>query len=169
MLPTILSIYDDFFDVTPVILVSHNLTLHSPRRPRFPDNYFHPTVNHMDWIEKYNEVVFFQLFRMKTKTFSTLLTVMLRNDQHCLIKKKYRGGNFPFAPEKNLLIFLWYIAHNDSLVCIADRFGIVKSSVMEIVNALLYIVCRLKHKYIKWPAVDIDRIHIQNGFLSFPG
>lgn len=58
------------------------------------------------WIDSYNEIVLFQLYRMKKETFQALLQVILANDQYCLLNKKYRGGNYPVQPEKSILIFL---------------------------------------------------------------
>lgn len=57
---------------------------------------------------------------------------------------------------------LWHMAHGDILVCIADRFGIVPSTVMQTVNSFLYIIVR---KYIAWPQTEQDRMFIQNGFV----
>lgn len=45
--------------------------------------------------------------------------------------KKYQAVNYPVRPEKGLLIMLWNMAHGDTLMCTADRFGIAPSTVRQ--------------------------------------
>jgi hypothetical protein len=45
-----------------------------------------------------------------------------------------RGGNYPVQPEKSLLVFLWYLSKQDTLLAIAHRFDLVPSTIMQIVN-----------------------------------
>lgn len=166
-----LSLMEELFDLTPVLVIFNEYLSASCRKKLIfiPNQYFHPTIDHTDWIYKYNSDVFFQLFRLKKDTFERLVRIVLEHDKYDLIKKKYRGGNYPYIPERSVLMFLWYMAHNDPLVVIADRFGSVASTVMQIVNACLYIVNKLKHIYIRWPENDDERNSIEDGFTSFPG
>jgi hypothetical protein len=121
------------------------------------------------WIEKYNDMQFYQLFRMKKETFLKLLYVVLENDRFNLIKKKYRGGNYPIQPERSLLIFIWYIAKQDTLSTISQIFQLAIPSVMRIVNVLLYIIVGLKKQIIKWPSTQQEFDFIVNGFTKYPG
>jgi hypothetical protein len=70
------------------------------------------------WINDYTELTFYQLFRLKKETFQSLLKVLLKHYEQQLIKKKYRGGNYPVQPEKSLLVFLWYLFKQDNLLCL---------------------------------------------------
>ncbi|KAK9679331.1 DDE superfamily endonuclease [Popillia japonica] len=123
---------------------------------------------------------------MRKATFYSLLHVILDNDEYSLLKKKYRGGHFPIVPEKSLLIFIWgghfpivpeksllifiwYISTQDTLLAIGDRFGIVSSTVMQIINNLLYIILSLRNKYIVWPKTEEEFEFIGNGFRRYPG
>ncbi|XP_031354778.1 protein ALP1-like [Photinus pyralis] len=126
-------------------------------------------VNHNVWLHQYHEHVFFQLFRLRKNTFYILLQELIKYDRFCLIRKKYRGGNYPTDPEKCLLIFLWYLGHQDTLHGIADRFGVVSSTVMNIVNIFLYITNLLKTKYIVWPKNQEEFDYIVSGFKNYPG
>jgi hypothetical protein len=105
------------------------------------------------WINDYTELTFYQLFRLKKETFQSLLRVLLEHDEQQLIKKMYRGRNYPVQPEKSLLVFLWYLSKQDTLLAIADRFDLVlvPSTIMQIVNVFLYILNSLKNHYIFWP------------------
>lgn len=125
-------------------------------------------IEHTQWLDSYNELQFFKLFRMQKSTFYKLLEEIIANDQTNLIKKKYRGGNYPIQPEKSLLAFLWYISKQDTLISIGDRFGLAVSSVMNIVNVILYLLIRLKKKYIFWPKTEEEYERIINGFPQYP-
>ncbi|KAK4886383.1 hypothetical protein RN001_002654 [Aquatica leii] len=122
------------------------------------------------WLDLYTDIVFFQLFRMKKETFRDLLTEIIENDSYSIIKKRYRGGHYPIQPERGLLVFLWYMSKPDSLHSIGDRFNIVPSSVMQIVNAFLYIInFKLRYKYITWPKSEEEFNNIKQQFRHYPG
>ncbi|KAL1493603.1 hypothetical protein ABEB36_009303 [Hypothenemus hampei] len=107
--------------------------------------------------------------RMKKETFQKLLTVILENDIHSLIKKKYRGGNYPVHPEKGLLMCLWYISKPDALNIIAEAFRVLPSTVMRVINSFLYVIKCLKQKYIFWPKTEEEYQEVANGFNRYPG
>ena len=121
-----------------------------------------------DWLRNYHDIMFFRFFRIQKSTFLNLLNVVLENDNHKLMRKKYHGGNLPIPPEKALLTFLTYMATQESLLSIGQRFGIVPSTAMNIVNALLYIMLKIKKKYIFWPRTDEEVEHVINGFTHYP-
>ncbi|XP_063906046.1 putative nuclease HARBI1 [Zophobas morio] len=121
-----------------------------------------------DWLRNYHDIMFFRFFRIQKSTFLNLLNVVLENDNHKLMRKKYHGGNLPIPPEKALLTFLTYMATQESLLSIGQRFGIVPSTAMNIVNALLYIMLKINKKYIFWPRTDEEVEHIINGFTHYP-
>lgn len=123
-----------------------------------------------DWIENYTEIKFYEFFRMTKRTFFVLLDIILENDEHKIITKKYRGGDYPVAPEKSLLIFLYYVAQKDTLNTIGERFKVAKSTVMNLVNGFLYVINnKLKNKYIFWPTTEEEIRFISGGFKKYPG
>lgn len=121
------------------------------------------------WLDYYHDTLFYQLFRVQKTTFLYLLNILAENDTHNLIKKKYRGGNFPVDPKKGLLMFLWYIAKQDTLSTIAEVFRVVPSTVMNIINCFLYVLLKLKKRYIFWPRAIEEINHVVGGFRSYPG
>jgi hypothetical protein len=42
-------------------------------------------------------------------------------------------------PEKSLLVFLWYLSKQDTLLAIADRFDLVPSMIMQIHSQRFFI------------------------------
>jgi hypothetical protein len=72
--------------------------------------------------------------------------------------------NHVIPPEKGLLAFLWYMSKQDTLLSIADRFNLVSSTVMHLVNAFLYVLLQLNGKYIFWPKTQDEYQVISNGF-----
>lgn len=122
-----------------------------------------------NWLDHYNEIVFFQIFRMQKQTCKKLLKVILENDTHNLIKKKYRGGNFPIVPEKGLLIFIWFLSKPDALNCIAEAFRVLPSTVMRLTNVFLYVMKCIKAKFIYWPRTHEEFQELQRGFNRYPG
>lgn len=81
------------------------------------------TDSENEWLDKYNDIVFYQIFRMQNKHFIIFCIVnwimmIIPN----LIKMKYRGGNYPVHPEKELLIFLWSLSKPNSLNSITETF-----------------------------------------------
>lgn len=136
---------------------------------RFQEPYHLFSLKRENWLNAYNEIVFFQLYRMKKKSFIKLLDVICSNDRYQLITKKYRGGNHPVTPEKALLIFLCYMSKQDTLNSIADRFYLVPSTIMRIVNALLYIVIGLKNQYIFFPKTVEEQEFVKGQFKKYPG
>jgi hypothetical protein len=58
------------------------------------ETYFRPFMDDSQWLNKYHEKIFFELFRIKKETFEQLVTIgIMESDQHNLLKKKYRVGN----------------------------------------------------------------------------
>ncbi|XP_038073863.1 putative nuclease HARBI1 [Patiria miniata] len=64
----------------------------------------------------------------------------------------YCGGHQPISMEKMTLLTLWYLANQESMRGIADRFDVAKSSVHIVVHKLTHHVAhKLAQKYINWP------------------
>lgn len=52
-------------------------------------------INFNTWLNDYNEMMFFRLFRMQKCTFYKLLDVMMSSGYGHLIRKRNQGGNRP--------------------------------------------------------------------------
>ncbi|KAJ8928962.1 hypothetical protein NQ314_018399 [Rhamnusium bicolor] len=133
------------------------------------ETYFRPAVSDDMWLNSYHKKTFFELFRVKKDTFKKLVEVIIQKDEHGIIKKIYRGGNYPVHPEKSVLIFLWYMATQDSFIYIGDRFNAVPSTVMHIINSLLFLTITLKKTIIFWPKTEEEFTYVTQGFKHYPG
>lgn len=121
------------------------------------------------WLDGYNNLQFYRLFRMEQHTFQIFITIIERGDEKNILKKKYTGGYKPIDIKIQGLIFLWYMATQDSLVYIANRFNVCSATVMNIINKMLYFVIKLKKAYIKFPKTEEDMLEISRGFTTYPG
>ena len=125
------------------IVVNYEQLLGRKRKQIFwkiREKHIRQTVDHSVWLEAYNDRTFYELFRMQRTTFRKFVDVLIAQDTNNLIRKKYRGGNYLVAPEKSVLVFLWFLSRQDTLLSIADHFDLVPSTVMNIVNSLLYLI-----------------------------
>ncbi|KAJ8300681.1 hypothetical protein KUTeg_022200 [Tegillarca granosa] len=70
---------------------------------------------------------------------------------------KYGGSVEETDPSKQLLIYLWYMANQDSMREIAVQFGIGLSTVRGIIKRVNAAVCKRLNKVIQWP--DFATLH----------
>lgn len=103
-----------------------------------------------EWILRYKNYDFFQLFRMGKETFEELLSIA-RCDE---LQKPYHGGEIPLTAEKALLMTLWWLGKGESLNSIGDRFDAAPSTVHHYANILLNRFVELIPKCIQWPNAD---------------
>lgn len=67
-----------------------------------------------------------------------------------------QGGREPISVKKQLYVTLWYLGGSDSIIRIADRFGIAESSVVVCRNRIIdTIFNNLKSKFINWPHAEV--------------
>lgn len=52
---------------------------------------------------------------------------------------------------KQVSIFLWFIANQESMRLVADRFNVTFSSVLRVIQRVMESVLALRNQYIKWP------------------
>ena len=76
------------------------------------------------------------------------------------------GGRPAIPVMKQTLVFLWYMGSQDTLIQIADRFGITEFSVLEIRKRVSRSLIRLKEAFIRWPTGQARQETIQQ--FSFP-
>ncbi|XP_033730552.1 putative nuclease HARBI1 [Pecten maximus] len=123
-------------------------------------------------IPEYNETEFRRMFRLSRETFQKMSSY-LKDCPELVVGGT--GGREPIAVEKQLYVTLWYLGGSDSIIKIADRFGISESSVVlcrrRIIDAILK---NLKHKFISWPKNQslqetVDKFEQRNGFPGIVG
>lgn len=126
-------------------------------------------LNTDKWIVECNNLHFFNLFRMEKPTFVKLVDAIGTVDVEHLLSKPYTGGHYPINIDSQLLVCLWYMATQDSLFSIGTRFKISPTTVMNIINKLLYFLIKLKKKYIVFPKPEQELQNTSRGFKNYPG
>lgn len=84
---------------------------------------------------------------MSPTTFEVLLSVIGRLYEN----KLSRGDNPVITPRKGLLLTIFYLAHQDTLNEISDRFNVAESTVLYEVEYVINILVNLRSRYIIWP------------------
>ena len=102
-----------------------------------------------DVISKMISAEFRRHFRVTINMYEHLL-----RDLKPDLVKHYRGGKEPISPETQLLVFLWYVANQDSQREIGVLFGISEWSVNTIVKHVVEVICERVDDYIKLPNRD---------------
>ena len=87
-------------------------------------------------------------FRMKRTTFEILVREVVGTG--VLTFGNPFGGQV-IGARKQVSIFLWCIANQETTRLIADRFSITYSSVSRVVRRVTESVLALRNQYIKWP------------------
>jgi len=126
-------------------------------------------LNVEPWINNYNTIQFFHLFRMKKESFCKLMEDVARIDNNKILSRRYHGGHHPIDIKGHVLIFLWYMATQDTLLSIGTRFNVSPTTVMNVVNKMLYLVIKLKTRYIRFPQCEQELIDVSHGFKNYPG
>ncbi|XP_052696058.1 putative nuclease HARBI1 [Crassostrea angulata] len=125
-----------------------------------------------DVVSKYSDFDFKRIFRLSRPTFDTIKGFL--QDCHELVVEG-QGSREPISVEKQLYVTLWYLGGSDSIIRIADRFGIAESSVVVCRNRIIdTILNNLKSKFINWQHAEIleqtiDKFHQRNGFPGVIG
>lgn len=100
----------------------------------------------------YNLDDFRRFFRVSRATFECLCR-NIANFQH--LKPGWTGGREFISTDKHLLITLWYLATQDSIHSISDRFNVTESSVIRCRTRITDIfVNNLKHVFIVLPSAN---------------
>ena len=85
-------------------------------------------------------------FRLERTTFESLLCVLHQQSSPVDV----HPGKAPISIEKQTLITLWYLANEETMRSIADRFDSAKSSFHNSVMNITRILAGLKSDYIHW-------------------
>lgn len=82
-----------------------------------------------DIVPQLNNKQFLRHFRVSPEIFIIVLNSII----HSLDDNPWPGGSEPILPEKQLLIFLWYIANQESLREVGNTFAVGVTTVHEVV------------------------------------
>ena len=85
-------------------------------------------------------------FRLERTTFESLICVLHQQSSPVDV----HPGNAPISIEKQTLITLWYLANEETMRSIADRFDSAKSSIHNSIMHISRILAGLKSDYIHW-------------------
>ena len=99
-------------------------------------------------------------FRLTRPQFDELVEVLFRDDT--------APKNQRISKERKVLLFLWYMANQNSFRELADKFNISQSRAHDILVELLNRVCGAASEYIKWPN-DCERATIAGVFMRLTG
>lgn len=129
-----------------------------------------PKICYMpDWLIGFSNTNFYKMFRMERSTFAIFVSVVRKCDKFNILERKYTGGHYPVDCKVQLLIFLTYLASQDTLFSIGHRFNVSPNTVMVIINKVLFIVLKLKKAYIKFPSTVEEMNAVSRGFKNYPG
>ena len=122
----------------------------SLQSPTTHEEHVRPKGYYENIIPSYSLSDFQSHFRLERSTFESLLCVVYQYSP----KMGVHPGNSPMPIEKQTLITLWYLANEETMRSIADRFDAAKSSVHNSVMNITGILAGLKSDYIRWPYED---------------
>lgn len=94
-----------------------------------------------------DDTTFARHFRLNKAQFTFLLTQLQEKN----INKEHSQGVQPVPMTKKVLLFLWYMANQNSFREISDKFDVSQSSAHRIVVELLDTLCTMGHTFISWP------------------
>lgn len=123
-------------------------------------------------VPEYSAVEFRRIFRMSYNTFQIIYEYMKDCEE---LVNTGTGGREPVSVEKQLLVTLFYLGNQDTILKIADRFNISESTVISSRNRVINaIVLHLKPKFISWPyqnelQIIKDYFQRKNGFPGIVG
>lgn len=98
-------------------------------------------------------------FRLKRTTFEILVREVVGTG---LLPVGNPFGRQVIDARKQVSIFLWCIANQETTRLIADRFNVTFSSVSRVVRRVTESVLALRNQYIKWPNSKIVCSLIKN-------
>lgn len=111
------------------------------------------------------------MFRMSRDTF-TVLSGYLDNCPELSVENN--GGRKPISTAEQLYMTLWYLGGTDSIVKIANLFGVSESSVIVCRERIMGAILSLKSRFIAWPQNEtllqtVDNFSRRNGFPGIIG
>ena len=108
-----------------------------------------------DYVERtvpmYLPQQFQRMFRLRLGTMERFYEI-IKDDEH--FRHNGYGGRPTVPTKKKILITLWYLSSQESLVRIADRFGVTEFIVIKARRQVMKSLIDRMDKFIKWPNVE---------------
>ncbi|KAJ8048513.1 Protein ANTAGONIST OF LIKE HETEROCHROMATIN PROTEIN 1 [Holothuria leucospilota] len=113
-----------------------------------------------------DDFTFKRHLRMDCDQFDSFVQFLQESGVGC--RPTDEGGK-PLVPLKiRAIIFLWYMANNNSYREISDKFNVTQSSAYRIINEILNSVVQLSSQYIQWPSHH-QKLQYANSFKQVCG
>nr|XP_020487137.1 protein ALP1-like [Labrus bergylta] len=94
-----------------------------------------------------DDLTFAHHFRVTKPQFDYLLMKLQENG----ITKEHSKGLPPVPVTKKVLMFLWYMANQNSFREMSDKFDVSQSSAHRVILEVLNIMCPMGQHFISWP------------------
>jgi hypothetical protein len=101
-------------------------------------------------LERFSPTEFRRDFRISVGTYNELLDLISHLIQHL----DRPNGKSPVGPDEQLLIYLWFIANQDSMREMSRLFGKAKSTIHRCVRRVSSAICSVVSKLIHWPSLE---------------
>ena len=96
-----------------------------------------------------DDITFQSHFRLTRQQFDILLCNVERIDMNNRLLHPHSGGIAAIPVSKELLIFLWYLANENSMREISDKFNIARSSAFKVIVRMIAIFRKLAPEFIR--------------------
>ncbi|KAJ3655831.1 hypothetical protein Zmor_014941 [Zophobas morio] len=122
----------------------------------------------MQTISMYRPDEFRSHFRMYRETFHGIVELLAPKIVNV---EQFGPGRPHINVEKQVLVFLWFMANQEVFRSIADRFDLSKSTCWDSVHKIASILCQISKDHIVWPTKRQLNETIQGFQLrgNFPG
>ena len=142
------------------VVLCYGALFMNPRRTKVPRTVGYAEVT----VPAYRLDDFRSHFRMTRATFETASTAIYNEDQGELPEYPSTAGGRPsIAPEKHLLVTLWYLGNISCIRDISDRFDICDYTVWKVIRRISAVLCRLAPTFIQWPH-GYEAVRVAEGF-----
>lgn len=98
-------------------------------------------------VPQYTDYDFKKHFRITRRSYEALVFQL----DPFLCDKQHHGGKEVIPPEKQILIFIWYLSNQDSIREIAQLFNVSTSTAHGIIARVASASSNLRSKVIRWP------------------
>ncbi|XP_063420957.1 putative nuclease HARBI1 [Mytilus trossulus] len=130
-----------------------NFLLESDRKDR------HKTQDFFEWtVPRYFPDMFKNFFKISPQSFELVCQLLGANEQ--LAKRTYRGGRQEIPLEKKVMIVLRYLASQETILGISDRFNITVSTFTKYREKVVNAINDLLPRFVQWPE-ELDSVAIK--------
>lgn len=117
----------------------------------------------LDCVNQMSSAEFSRHFRVSVHVFQHIVDKLTPN-----LIKEFHGGYQPVSVETQILVFLWYVANQNSQREIALLFGLSEWSVNTIIHSVAQCICDKSDCYIKMANAQRE-VEISNSFYDSCG